>query len=124
MADSVMGIGEEKRRYDRLNKSYKVLYRGMADIATPSAAQEGVVIDVGGGGLSFLAGQPIEKGSQLVLLVEFTGWVAQDNGDWVVTHNDSDVAELEVVAEVIRYTVSASVPGRFEIGVRFRGRVK
>ena len=124
MADSADITDDEKRQHERFSKSYKVLYRGMADLASPSSAQEGVVIDVGGGGLSFLAGEPLEVGSQLALLVEFSGWVAEETGDWVVTRDDNDVAELEVIAEVTRYEVSPTVPGRFEIGVRFCGRIK
>ena len=124
MPDSAFSTDDEKRRYERLSKSYKVLYRRMVDLASPSSAQEGVVIDVGGGGLSFLAGEPLEEGSQLALLVEFSGWVTDESGDWVATHDENDVAELEVIAEVIRYSVSQTVPGRFEIGVRFSGRIK
>jgi len=125
MADLADSLDEgDKRRHERLSKNYRVLYRRMADLASPSSALEGVVIDVSGGGLSFLASEPLEEGSQLALTVEFSGWVAEESGDWVVTRDDNDVAKLEVIAEVTRYAVSQNVPGRFEIAVRFCGRIK
>lgn len=123
MAEELITMSEERRQYERLGKSYRILYRHMDDITTMSVSQEGVVVDVGGGGLCFLASQPMETGSQLALVVEFTGWLTDGNGDWIVTHNDDDIARLEVIAVVTRYKVSATVPGRFEIGVRFCGRL-
>ena len=123
MTDSVGSTDSDQRLYERLSKSYRVMYRRMADLSRPSPAQEGVIIDVGGGGLCFLAGEPFAVDSQLALLVEFPGWVADGSGDWLATSDDNDVAELEVLAVVTRYEASQTVPGRFEIGVRFCGRI-
>lgn len=54
--------------------------------------------------------------------VEFSGWSAA-NGDWVATRDSSDSARLEVLAVVTHRQASQEVPGRYEIGVRFCGRV-
>ncbi len=123
MADSAEKMNADKRFHERLSKSYRVVYRRMEDISAPSPAREGVIVDVSGGGICFLAGEPIEEDSQLSLLVEFSGWVVDENGDWAATGNDSDVAELEVLAMATRCEVSQAVTGRFEIGVRFCGRI-
>ncbi|MDH3392791.1 MAG: PilZ domain-containing protein [Desulfobulbaceae bacterium] len=123
MFDAVESAGGDKRLHERLRKSYRVTYRRMEDLASPSPPQEGVIIDVSGGGFCFLAGEPFEENSQLALLVEFPGWVADSRGDWVATNDENDVAELEVLVEVLRYEASRTVPGRFEIGVRLCGRI-
>jgi len=123
MIDSVGNTNDDKRLHERLRKSYRVIYRRMADLSSPSSPREGVVIDVSGGGFCFLAGEPFEENSRLALLIEFPGWVADARGDWVATKDDNDVAELEVLVEVIRNEASRAVPGRFEIGVRLCGRI-
>lgn len=123
MFDVLGNSDGEKRLHERLRKSYRVTYRRMEDLSSPSPPREGVIIDVSGGGFCFLAGEPFEENSQLALLVEFPGWVAEASGDWTATSDENDVAELEVLAVVTRYEASRAVPGRFEIGVRLCGRI-
>ncbi|MDH4320408.1 MAG: PilZ domain-containing protein [Desulfobulbaceae bacterium] len=123
MIDSTENIAGDKRLHERLRKSYRVTYRRMEDLSSPSPAREGVVIDVSGGGFCFLAGEPFEENSRLALLVEFPGWLADEHGDWIVTHDEKDVARLEVLVVVTRFAASRTVPGRFEIGVRICGRI-
>ena len=123
MIKAVENTDGDQRLHERLRKSYRVTYRRMDDLSSPSPAQEGVIIDVSGGGFCFLAGEPFDENIQLALRVEFPGWVADAGGDWVASGDDNDVAELEVLAVVTRYEASKAVPGRFEIGVRLCGRI-
>ena len=122
MSGRVPGIVGERRRHERLVRSYKVRYRHMDDLVSRGGRHEGVILDISGGGLRFLSLEPVEENSQLVMEVEFSGWTTA-NGEWVATRDSSDTARLEVLALVTHRQVSQEVPGRYEIGVRFCGRV-
>ncbi|MDH5297624.1 MAG: hypothetical protein OEV91_01230 [Desulfobulbaceae bacterium] len=124
MAGDAGSEPQEKRRYERLNRSYKVCYRYLVDLAAPSAAREGLVLDIGGGGLRFLSTEPVDESSQLAMVVEFAGWLTEGGEEWVATRDHGDVARLEVIAVVTHQQMSQSVPGRYEIGVRFCGRIR
>jgi len=58
----------------------------------------------------------------LALVVEFSGWTS-DKGRWVVTGDGTDVATLEMIGVVTHQQVSRTVPGRYEVGVRFCGSI-
>ncbi len=120
MSDGRGRQGTERRRYDRLIRSYRVCYRYLADLSHRSAEREGVILDISGGGLRFLSADPVDEDCPLALVVEFSGWT-NEQGQWVVTGDGNDTATLEMIGVVTHQQASRSVPGRYEVGVRFCG---
>lgn len=128
MNDSMglLAINKERRQHERLEKRFTIYYRRLEDLSFPDEEVpdiEAEIVDIGGGGLCFLSDSPLEISSQLVILLEFSGWLA-DMDEWIITHNSSDVGLLRVVGMVVRVAVSETFPDKFEIGVRFTGRVR
>lgn len=118
------GVGEERRQHERLEKSFTIYYRRLEDLSlTEMPDVEAEIVDIGGGGLCFLNDEPLEISTQLVITLEFSGWLA-DMDEWVITRSPSDVGVLKVVGMVVRVAVSKIHPDKFEIGVRFTGRVR
>jgi len=115
---------EDRRQYKRVEKRFTISYCRLENMhMSETPEQEAEILDIGGGGLCFLSENPIELSTQLVILLEFSGWLA-DMDDWVITMNSSDVGVLRVVGMVVRVAVSRTNPDKFEIGIRFTGRVR
>ena len=115
-------LHDERRRHGRFDKRLTILYRRFEDIAKDKRAQRGELFDFSGGGARFLANQELEKNSQLILEVDFVGW--QDDGEeWSQTGNPADVGRLKAIGAVMWCTKAASQPTKYEVGVRFTGRI-
>ncbi|MBU0483323.1 MAG: PilZ domain-containing protein [Proteobacteria bacterium] len=116
---------EEKRKYARLEKEFVMQYAVLVNSELPVAEPElqGMVIDVGGGGLRFLTSETIEKNVQLSIVLEFTGWKVEGN-EWIHTKEDSDRGVLKVLARVMWGAPSPTVADKYEIGVCFFGRIQ
>ena len=113
----------ERRRHERIEKRFTIHFRRLEELSLPEVAEvEAEIVDIGGGGLCFLHDTPLEISSQLIIRLEFSGWLA-DMDEWILTRNSFDVGVLRVVGMVVRVAVSKQNPDRFEIGVRFTGRV-
>ncbi|MEW6593707.1 MAG: PilZ domain-containing protein [Thermodesulfobacteriota bacterium] len=115
--------GRERRRYERLEKELAVRYCRLEHFGNSGPDSLGELLDIGGGGLCFLSPESIELGAQLVIVLEFPGWLAQ--GDhWVATKDDGDVGTLHVIGMVVWVAVSRKNPGGYDIGVQFSGIVR
>ena len=115
---------EDRRQHDRLERSFTIQYRRLEDLSTQDTEDiEAEIIDIGGGGLCFLSDEPIEISTQLILVLEFSGWLA-DMDEWVITRKSDDVGVLKVVGMVVRVAMNRTQPDKFEIGVRFTGRIR
>lgn len=55
MSGKVPDIVGERRRHERLSRSYKVCYRYLDDLVSRTVLHEGVILDISGGGLRFLS---------------------------------------------------------------------
>ncbi len=112
--------GRERRHYARVEKELAVRYCRLERFADGGLDSLGELLDIGGGGLCFLAGEAIELGTQLVIMLEFSGWLA--GGDhWVATKSDGDVGTLHVIGMVVWVAVSRKNPTEYDIGVQFSG---
>ncbi|HSR37194.1 MAG TPA: PilZ domain-containing protein [Desulfurivibrionaceae bacterium] len=117
------GGGRERRRYERVEKDLAVRYCRLERFGSGALDGLGELLDIGGGGLCFLAEESIELGAQLVLMLEFPGWLA-DGDHWIATKNDDDVGTLHVIGMVVWVAVSRKNPAAYDIGVQFSGIVR
>ncbi|MCK5322494.1 MAG: PilZ domain-containing protein [Desulfobulbaceae bacterium] len=112
----------EKRKYERLDKKFKISYCQQEDLSNHVPNLEGELLDIGGGGIRFLAGESIKKNSQLVIRLEFSGWKV-DKDEWTATGNSKDHGLLKVIGNVMWSVESRTEPGKYEVGVSFSGRI-
>ena len=116
-------LHDERRRHFRFDKRSFILYRSFEEIAKDKHAQNGELLDFSGGGVRFLANQELRKGCQLILELNFPGWQAEAE-EWVQTGEPSDVGKLQAIGEVMWCTIDTCQPTKYEVGVRFTGRIK
>ena len=115
-------LEEERRRHGRFDKRQAILDRRFEEIAKDKRAQHGELCDFSGGGVRFLADQALEKSSQLILELDFPGW--QDDGEeWTQTGDPSDIGRLKAIGAVMWCSKAAAQPSKYEVGVRFTGRI-
>lgn len=112
----------EKRKYERLDKNFKISYCQQEDLSNHMPDQDGELLDICGGGIRFLAGESIKKNSQLVIRLEFSGWKV-DNAEWTATGNSKDHGLLKAIGNVIWSMESRTEPGKYEVGICFSGRI-
>ena len=67
--DTVDQITEnaERRNYERLEKEFTFRYAMLTDFANTELTEQGVILDIGGGGLRFLSSEKWHKNQQLLL---------------------------------------------------------
>ncbi|MBU0673100.1 MAG: PilZ domain-containing protein [Proteobacteria bacterium] len=116
---------QEKRRYERIQKSFVMRYRVLPgnDINFKQPLRDGSLCDIGGGGLRFLADQDVKKNDQLVIELEFSGWCV-DGKEWISTGQASDHGRLTVLGRVMWVSASALDQVLIEVGVLFIGSVQ
>ncbi len=113
----------EKRRYERLPKEVDIHFGMFQDLSEVVIDQEGRLLDIGVGGVRFLASEHVEVASQIMLILEFPGWQG-GAVDWQVSSNESDIGVLKVLGMVVRCLPSSLDPDSYEVGVCFCGRMK
>lgn len=111
---------EENRKYERIEKNLTVRYGILEDFAKSSFDMEGELLDIGAGGLHFLAPESIEISTPLVMQLEFPGWLAFED-KWIATKDDKDLGILQVIGMVVWVSVSREYPEKFDIGISFSG---
>ena len=115
--------GEERRQEERVAKNLFVRFTRLEDLQADVPYRDGQLLDISGGGLCFLAEESLPLGSQLVMVLEFHGWLAAADGKWIATKVEEDVGVLRVVGMVSWVAVSRAKPDRYETGVCFSGMV-
>lgn len=113
----------ERRQEERLAKDLFVRFTKLEDLQAEVSYREGQLLDISGGGLCFLTEESLPLGSQLVMVLEFPGWHAAANGEWIATKVEEDVGVLQVIGMVSWVAVSRSKPDRYETGVCFSGLI-
>lgn len=116
-------VGEERRQEERVAKDLFVRFTRLEDIQADIPYREGQLLDISGGGLCFLTEEALTLGSQLVMVLEFPGWLAAADGKWIATKVEEDVGVLRAVGMVSWVAVSRSRPDYYETGVSFSGMV-
>jgi len=114
---------EERRQDGRVAKDLCVRFTRLEDLMGDVPYRDGQLLDISGGGLCFLAEDALPLGTQLVMVLEFPGWLASTDGKWVATKVEEDVGVLRAVGMVSWVAVSRAMPERYETGVSFSGRV-
>lgn len=123
MSDENKTFDDEKRKYERLGKNCNIFYRQLKDLPDHVPNRTGELLDIGGGGIRFLANEFLEKHTQLVIEMEFSGWKINKD-EWTATGNNDDSGLLKVISRVIWSVESRTEPGKYEVGVCFSGRIK
>ena len=113
----------DRRLHNRVKKNCKLRFGSFWNLANISWKCEGDIIDIGGGGVRFLTGESVKQGTQLILVMGFPGWIADDD-EWQPSSKGSDVGTLKVIGEVVRVDPYTSQPGQNEVAVRFSGRIR
>ncbi|OGQ85550.1 MAG: hypothetical protein A2512_00845 [Deltaproteobacteria bacterium RIFOXYD12_FULL_56_24] len=116
-------VGEERRQEERVAKDLFVRFTRLEDIQADIPYREGQLLDISGGGLCFLTEEALPLGSQLVMALEFPGWLAAADGKWIATKVEEDVGVLRAVGMVSWVAISRSRPEYYETGVSFSGMV-
>jgi hypothetical protein len=117
--EKIAGGQGDRRKHPRLGKIIKMRYQHLEKISDKSPYLEGDLVDISSGGLRFLTEQPLEVNSQLVIVLEFPGWLDADNH--LVPSEKGEVGVLQAMGEVLRVQASQTDIGRFEIGVQISG---
>jgi len=123
VTNEISMLQDERRRHGRFGKHSSLLYRRFEDIAKDKHAQRGELYDFSGGGVRFRANQALDKGSQLILELDFVGW-QEDGDEWIQTGNPADLGRLKAIGEVMWCATDSSQPNKHEVGVRFTGRIR
>ncbi len=116
-------LSEERRQEERVARNLFVRFTRLEDLQADVPYRDGQLLDISGGGLCFLAEEALPLGSQLVMVLEFPGWLAAADGKWIATNVEEDVGVLRVVGMVSWVAVSRAKPDRYETGVCFSGMV-
>ena len=115
---------EEKRSFDRLDKSFSMRFKVLASDCLPLGElnRQGQVCDIGAGGLRFISSGEIRKNEQLLILLEFSGWKV-DGVEWIQTDNSDDQGTLKVLGRVMWCGEVDPENNEQEVGVSFLGRI-
>jgi hypothetical protein len=115
------GPQEERRKHPRLDKVIKMRYQKMENISRKDPYLEGVLLDISSAGLRFLAPKPLEINSQLVIVLEFPGWLTADN-QWT-PDDQAEMGVQQALGQVLRVQASQTEPGQFEVAVQLSGQL-
>ncbi|MFZ5759690.1 MAG: hypothetical protein ACOY32_08700 [Thermodesulfobacteriota bacterium] len=119
--DDRSGIAE-RRKYERLDKEMGFRYGLYENLVTARLDEQGLILDIGGGGLRFLSSRRWRKNDELLMQLDFSGWRLDGAaGDAVFTGEGCD--SLLVVGSVM-WVTDAVEDEQFEVGVRFTARVQ
>lgn len=118
------GSFEEKRRFDRLDKSFSMRFKVLSPDLLPVGELDrvGRVCDIGAGGLRFTTVGTLNKNEQLLILLEFSGWKV-DGEEWIPTGNQADHGKLKVLGRVMWCGEVDSADHEQEVGICFVGRI-
>lgn len=122
MIEQAVSSGE-RRQEERVAKDLSVRFVRLEDLMADVPYRDGQLLDISGGGLCILTAEALPLGSQLMMVLEFPGWLASTDGKWIATKVEEDVGRLQVVGMVSWVAVSQTMPDRFETGVCFSGMV-
>ncbi len=107
----------DKRRYKRLPKKSKLLYKIIEFSDREKALKKAIYKDIGGGGMLFESEEPIEIGTLLKVEFDLQGWQKYYPGFF--KFDQTSVSEpITVVAQVVRIE-ELEKDKRYEIGVKF-----
>lgn len=112
----------ERRREGRVVRHLAIRYKRLEDLLHGESWHEGGLVDLAGGGLSFLATERYEPGSQLVVILNFVGW-REHGGQWFATGAPEDVGVLRTVGVVVWVAHGHDEAEQWETGIRFAGTV-
>ncbi len=114
---------DERRHHHRIDKASKMRYQSLQGVADQTTMTVAELCDFSGGGIRFLAPEPLAKNEQLIIELHFNGWQEKDD-EWIRTGDANDVGQLNAIGAVMWCSDEDNPPGTYEIGLRFTGRVR
>lgn len=112
----------ERRKYDRLEKEIIFRYTVFEDLVNARLDEQGLILDIGGGGIRFLSSRQWNKGEQLLMQLDFSGWRI-DGDECVATFAAEDCGRMLAVG-IVMWAAETVHEDQFEIGARFTARVQ
>ena len=112
----------ERRRYQRLQKKFTMSYRLAEEDFQPACDSKAEILDIGGGGIRFLAPRRLEKNTQLFINLPLRDW-GKNKKEWLAIFTETKQKELTVIGTVMWTAASAQYDNSYETGVRFIGRI-
>ncbi|MFH1216742.1 MAG: hypothetical protein V1706_09610 [Pseudomonadota bacterium] len=117
-----IAVVAERRKYDRLEKEIVFRYSLFEDLVNVSLGDQGLILDIGAGGVRFLSSCQWHKSDQLLMKLDFNGWRISGE-ECVATFRKEDCGSMLVVGTVM-WAAETVHDDQFEIGVRFTARVQ
>ena len=111
---------QDNRKYERIEKNLGLRYGRLETFSQHSFTADGELLDISAGGLRLLTAESVPINTKLMIQIDFPGWQVE-NGKWVATKNEDDVANLDVVGLVVWKAINNEHPEKFDIGISFAG---
>ncbi len=112
----------ERRKHDRLEKEFVFSYSRFEELPRTSLDLEGLILDIGGGGIRFLASREWLKNDLLLMKLDFKRWY--DEGVIRVPVEISDDCSFMLVVGKVMWSQETLYDGQFEVGVMFIARME
>lgn len=112
----------ERRKYNRLEKEYRVEYGQFSALVSQDCLKTSVLKNLGSGGVLFRAEEQLPVGTQLLLRIYISGW-SQANGRIEKALNEESEMLLKAIAEVVRVDFDLNNKKCYLIGAKFLGQV-
>ena len=111
----------ERRRYNRIDKEFTFSYTVLDDLARATLEQQGLILDISGGGVRFLSSRRWMKNDQLLMKLDFAGWRIE-GGACMRIGNNGHCSSMLVIGSVM-WSAETAQEEQFEVGVRFTARM-
>jgi c-di-GMP-binding flagellar brake protein YcgR len=122
--ENVAGGRGERRKHPRLDKIIKMRYQRLESLSEKTPYREATLLDISSGGLRFLVPKPLEINSQLVIVLEFPGWLNADERLSPAGNDGETTGVIQALGQVLRVQASETEPGQYEIGVQFSSQLQ
>lgn len=113
----------ERRHYPRLQKNLTMRYSLAEEELSTDFNSDAEILDIGGGGIRFLAPRKLAKNTQLLISLPLREW-RKDKINWPVIFPAAENGELNILGKVMWAAASKEINNSFETGVRFIGRIE
>lgn len=112
----------ERRKHDRLEKEFVFSYSIFEELPRTVLDREGLILDIGGGGIRFLSSEEWHKNDLLLMKLDFKRWY--DEGSITVPAEISADCSFMLVVGTVMWSQETIYDGQYEVGVMFIARME
>ncbi len=113
----------ERRRHDRLHKKFTLRYCLAEEDLHIDCRTEAEILDIGGGGIRFLAPCNLPKNTQILFNLPLADW-GKDKIEWQAIFTTAKNRNLTVLGRVMWSSAGKELNDTYETGVCFIGRIE